>query len=185
MIQNVADSPLSANLEPHAPSQTPHTRVAPQRQHASERVMNGRTLGFIGAALLVVGVFMPIVSFPLFGSINYFQNGHGDGAIVMCFALLALLFVVRGSHRLLWIPGSGSLAMLAFTFSLLQVKLSEMKAHLSGELAGNPFRGIADAMVGTVQLQWGWAVLVIASGILLVAAFTEETRDPVSTAARD
>jgi len=51
--------------------------------------MNGRTPGFIGAALLAVGVFMPIVGFRLSGSINYFQNGHGDGAIVMCFALLA------------------------------------------------------------------------------------------------
>jgi hypothetical protein len=70
---------------------------------------------------------MPIISAPIVGSMNYFQNGRGDGALVMCFALLALLFVGRRSYRLLWIPGAGSLAMLALTMTRLQVRLSAME----------------------------------------------------------
>jgi hypothetical protein len=186
VIKDIPYSALDANLEQHSLSEVSQPRLTASRQHVSEKkTMNRQTLGFIGAAVLFVGVFMPILSLPLVGSINYFQNGNGDGAIVLCFALLALFFVVRGSYRLLWIPGAGSLSMLAVTFTLLQVKLSEMKAQLSHDLAGNPFRGIADAMAGTVQLQWGWAVLVMASVILLIAAFTKEKQDPVPAAACD
>lgn len=67
----------------------------------------------------------------------------------------------------------GSLALLAFTFINLQTRLAAMKADMAAELAGNPFRGLAEAMAGSVQLQWGWAVLVVGSLVLLVAAFTK------------
>ena len=108
MITNIERGTLGVSLEQPGLGHTPQPRLTASRQHATDkRTMNRQTLGFIGAAALFVGVFTPIISLPLIGSINYFQNGNGDGVIVMCFALLALLFVVRGSYRLLWIPGAG------------------------------------------------------------------------------
>ncbi|MGB8989707.1 MAG: hypothetical protein WCC37_24130, partial [Candidatus Sulfotelmatobacter sp.] len=38
-------------------------------------------LAILGALLLFVGVFLPIVSMPIVGSLNYFHNGQGDGTI--------------------------------------------------------------------------------------------------------
>lgn len=118
---------------------------------------------------------MPIVRLPFVGAMNYFQNGRGDGAIVMMFALVAVLLLVRRSYRMLWIPGLGSLAVVLFTFINLQHRLSETREEMAAELADNPFRGIAEAMTGTVQLQWGWAVLVVGSVLLLLAAFEQGT----------
>lgn len=46
--------------------------------------MNRQVVGFIGAAALGLGVFMPLVSMPIVGTINYFNNGRGDGIIVLC-----------------------------------------------------------------------------------------------------
>jgi hypothetical protein len=43
-----------------------------------------------------------------------------------------------------------------------------MKSKTAIELADNPFRGLADVMVQQVQLQYGWAVLVI--GVMLIFA---------------
>lgn len=137
--------------------------------------MNKQMLGLLGSAVLFVGVFMPIVSVPIMGSVNYFQNGRGDGTVVLGFALVALFMVNRKFYRLLWIPGFGSLAVLALTFWNIQSRLSEMRSSMSKELADNPFRGLAEAMTGTVQLQWGWAVLVVGSVLLLLAAFSAET----------
>ena len=44
-------------------------------------------IGLLGCVLLFVGVFMPIVSVPVAGSMNYFKNGHGDGVLILilCF----------------------------------------------------------------------------------------------------
>ncbi len=147
--------------------------------------MNRQTLGLVGAAVLFVGVFTPIVSLPIVGSMNYFQNGHGDGVLILAFALLALLFVVRRAFRLLCIPGFGSLAVLAITFINLQNKLAEAKGSMARDLADNPFRGLAEAMVGTVQLQWGWAVLVVGAVVLLIAAFSTDIKEPSATAKGD
>ena len=38
--------------------------------------------GILGSILLFIGVFAPIISVPIVGNVNYFQNGKGDGVIV-------------------------------------------------------------------------------------------------------
>lgn len=142
-----------------------------------------RSLGLIGAAVLFVGVFMPILSVPIVGSVNYFQNGRGDGTIILVLALLALLLTATRSFRLLWIPGVLSLALLAFTFINIQAKLNDARDSMTRELADNPFRGLAEAMAGSVQLQWGWAVLVVGAVILIAATFGDRGRPRPTTPA--
>jgi hypothetical protein len=38
--------------------------------------------------------------------------------------------------------------------------MQDIHAQMEPRLAGNPFRGIADLAVTSVQLEWGWVVLV-------------------------
>jgi hypothetical protein len=44
------------------------------------------------------------------------------------------------------------------------------------KLAGNPFRGIADVAMQSVQIQWGWAVLIVGAGFLIAAAMICDKR---------
>ena len=39
---------------------------------------------------MAIGVFLPLLSMPIVGSINYFQNGRGDGVIVLVLAAILL-----------------------------------------------------------------------------------------------
>jgi zinc-ribbon domain len=139
-----------------------------------------KLLGLAGAAVLFVGVFIPILSVPIVGSINYFQNGRGDGVIIVVFALLAALFSARRAYRLLWIPGLACLALLVYTFISVQSKLAEAKAAMTADLADNPFKGVAEAIAGSIQLQWGWAVLVLGAVLLLVAAVMRDGGSPAT-----
>ena len=50
--------------------------------------------GIIGSILLFLGVFTPIISAPLVGSINYFQNGKGDRVIVLVLAVISIGLVL-------------------------------------------------------------------------------------------
>ena len=78
-----------------------------------------RILGLIGAGLLFMGVFMPIISLPLIGSINYFNNGNGDGVAIIIIAVLSLVSILAGWYRVLWFTGLASVALLGYTYVVL------------------------------------------------------------------
>ena len=130
--------------------------------------------GIAGSVLLFLGVFAPIISVPIVGSLNYFQNGKGDGVIVLVFAIISIGLVLARKYGGLWITGFGSLTVMLFTFVNFQIRLSEMKTNMERELAGNPFRGIADVAMQSIQLQWGWVVLIIGACLLIAAAATKD-----------
>jgi hypothetical protein len=55
-------------------------------------------LGLIGSIVLFIGVFTPIVSVPIMGNMNYFQNGKGDGTIVLVLAVISLILVLAKKY---------------------------------------------------------------------------------------
>jgi hypothetical protein len=131
-------------------------------------------IAIIGAILLFFGVFAPIVSVPILGSLNYFHNGEGDGVIVLALAAATIALVFARLYKGLWLTGGGSLAVLAFTFINFQSKMSEVRTSMAKDLAGNPFAGLGEAALSSVQLQWGWAVLVIGACLVIAAALVRE-----------
>lgn len=128
----------------------------------------------IGCFMLFIGVFAPLVSIPIIGSVNYFQNGKGDGTVVMVLAAASLFAALLRRYDWLWISGFGSLGILAFTFFRFQSRMSSMKADMSKGLEDNPFRGIAGLAVQSIQMQWGWALLLAGALMLLIAAGMKE-----------
>jgi len=50
------------------------------------------------------------------------------------------------------------------------MKMSEANAQMETELADNPFRGLADMAMQSVQLQWGWALLVVGAALVIASA---------------
>jgi hypothetical protein len=133
-------------------------------------------LGLLGSIILTIGVFMPIVSFPIVGSINYIYNGRGDGVLVLMLAVISIILVSLKIYKGLWFTGIGSLWVMLYTFINLQSGISKMKKDLNSDLADNPFRGLADIAVNSVQIQWGWAVLVVGSGLMIACAASKNKR---------
>jgi hypothetical protein len=130
-----------------------------------------KTLALIGAALLFVGAFMPIISVPIMGSMNYFQNGKGDGVVIVLLAIATAIFAGGGYVKHVIWTGLAALAMLGFTFFRFQTKLAEAHAEMDAQMADNPFRGLAEAAMNSVQLQWGWAVLLLGAGLVTYAGW--------------
>jgi hypothetical protein len=129
-----------------------------------------RMLGVLGSIVLFIGVFTPIVSVPIVGNVNYFQNGKGDGVIILVLALISLILTLTNKFRALWLTGIGSLGVMIFTFINFQLKMSEAKAQMESQLSGNPFRGFADLAIQSIQIQWGWAVMIVGAGLVIAAA---------------
>lgn len=116
-------------------------------------------LGVAGPLLLLLGAFLPILRVPFVGAQNYVQNGQGDGMLIVALAVVSLLLVLAKKPR--WLIGTGGLAglLVGMTFLRLLSALNEMERSVEQELAGNPFRGLADVALQGVGLEWGWVVL--------------------------
>ena len=136
-----------------------------------------KILGLTGSAVLALGAFVPIVSLPIVGSINFFNNGQGDGIFIVLLAAVAAILTVLGQYKFLWIPGSLSLVLLIFTLTRFLQVVNDARADLTNSLAGNPFAGLAEGLMGTIQLQWGWMLLFLGSLAIVSAPFVNRKEE--------
>ena len=136
----------------------------------SQLVDLSQFMGFLGVALLLLGVFSPMVSFPVVGTLTYFRNGHTDALALIGFAIAAAICLAKQRYDWVYGPGLGALLLISITFYSIQSKLSDLKSSMDRELLGNPFRGLADAAMASVQLQWGWILLLLGAVLILSAA---------------
>ena len=154
---------------PHCGVSDPLTRFRPRSEPEAIDDGANKRLGLIGSAFLAIGVFLPIITVPFAGGRNFFQNGQGDGTIVLGVAIVAAVLAVGGKVRWLWLPGGASLVVVLLAFVRMLGAISEMESAMSRELAGTPFAGIGDIAMQGVQFQWGWAVLAL-GGLMVLAA---------------
>ena len=126
-----------------------------------------------GAGLMTFGTFLPIISLPLVGSQNYFQNGQGDGVLIVVLAVATGAMAFSKAARFAWIPAAVAGAILTYTFTNIISTISDAQAELEASLAGNPFAGLAQGLAGTIQLQWGWAVMLAGVGAAIYGSLAK------------
>lgn len=63
---------------------------------------------------------------------------------------------------------------MAFTFINFCMGIEKVKSEMESRLAGSPFRGLTDIALSTVQIQWGWALLIVGAGLIIAAAAIKE-----------
>lgn len=143
--------------------------------------MDRQTLGYTGAVLLVAGLFLPIVTFPLAGNITLMGNGSNYAALALLVlgGISAVLVAKERQADLIW-PGLAAAATLIYLFGRLQYNLAEMRSSMK-ELADNPFGGAAQSAMTAVQIQWGWLILAAGAGILIYLAVQarKEAEQPI------
>ena len=172
MVGDVVDCPVCGKRvridPPSAPDEAParDTRV-------------NLLCGVLGSLILVVGVFLPIVRIPVAGTINLFRNGEGDGVYILALALISLALTLRRAFRWLCVTALLALLIVGADFLDSMLKIRKAKASMATELEGNQFRGLAEAALQGVEMQWGWGVLLAGVVLLLIAAsFTSERVTP-------
>lgn len=132
-----------------------------------------KSLGIIGAAILAIGCFMPILSMPIVGNMTYIQNGGGDGVIVLIAAGAGAFFSHKESRKGMLASGFAAAGVMLITLINIQMKISEFKTAMAGEMG--MFSGLGNALAQSIQLQWGWAVLGIGAGLLIHSGFKTKT----------
>ena len=122
-------------------------------------------IGFGAAGLMGLGAFLPLIHLPIVGTVNYFHNARGDGSVLLALAVVCAIGFFLRSY---WLSLLGSgLAAIMFGVDMwdMMTRLSETKEKMSSTLADNPFRGFAESLAESMQIDVG--AYVIGLGILL------------------
>lgn len=137
-----------------------------------------RTLALIGAPLLMLGFFLPAISF--FGLINlsYFDllrisARFATGLIILGLGGVSLFLALKNNFRPLIVTGVLALAVLAFDFITYKKALADLSPMGeginagTGDSSGPQFGRFANELAG-VLIQPGWGMFVMAAGAILL-----------------
>ncbi len=136
--------------------------------------MNNKILGIAGGALLIIGIFLPIVSLMGFG-ISYFDGIKADpakvitGIGVLVMGIIGLVFALTGKFRLLILPGIVALGLLILDFFRL-------KSSFSG--AGDA--DMPPELASAVSIGWGMYVMILGAILLIVAGVMKNTAPAIN-----
>lgn len=178
-LQNVdtnwADSPATAFI-PEPRQTNPHQ---PQlfNQPANPGIQfNSRTFGIIGASLLVLGVFMPLITFLGLISISYFQLSQfsaafSTGIVVALIGIASLIMALKNTYKPL--IAAGILAIVILLVDFFRIK-SAIASGLPLLQFPGARPGINPAMMGqalqtVIQISWGMFVMIAGAVLLIVA----------------
>lgn len=129
-----------------------------------------RTVGVLGAALVLIGVFLPFAHLPIVGDVNYFLNGHGDGVWLLIVAVIAAGLVFTRAYVGTALCGIATIGLLAHFYYRIESLKQEMLSRADSTDAGM-FSGLVSnlshAIADNVYIEWGFAVVVV-GGLLLV-----------------
>jgi hypothetical protein len=131
--------------------------------------MDNRILALVGVVLLIVGVFLPVVSMPIVGTMNMLLPGGelGDGIFILVLALIGGGLALAGKTRHVVWPALLSLAFIAWKYIQLQGSLDEARTRMTDLGADS---AMTSSLTDAVQMQFlGWAVLGLGGIVLLVA----------------
>jgi hypothetical protein len=142
-------------------------------------------VAFAGAALLLIGLFTPLVGVPFF-TVNYYNlsqisslAGLGFFLLLLCGAGAGVLAGLKRYGVLKW-PGLAALLILAYTFYSIRSGIAQARNEMAKSMASmpdgqnNPFKGMGEAFMSIIQMQWGWGVLSIGAILLIVAGLMKD-----------
>ncbi len=137
---------------------------------------NKRTIALIGASVLTLGFFMPLIS--VFGLLNfsYFDlltrvsARFSTGLVILALGLISIALALKSNFRPLVVTGVLALAVLVFDFVTYKSFLRGM-APLGGMAGGQSAQAdqLADQFLGVlIQPAWGMFLMAAAAILLIV-----------------
>lgn len=115
----------------------------------------------VGSLLLLVAPFAPFISAPIFGRITLFQQGKGDGVVLMAVALIAGIFSVFGRYGFLWVSGALGLFEIGNLFYFFYRRLPEATENYRSQTKDSVFGSIGNMTLSGVDPDWGVMVLLL------------------------
>jgi hypothetical protein len=128
--------------------------------------MNAKQItAIVGSIALALGCFLPVIHLPIVGDFTFFNNGSGDGLIVLILAFVALACAFfRPAIIVSAIMGWLSAGFVAFSFYHYLQQVSKVQTRFGDNILGQFF-------THSVQLGAAWPFLIGGTIALIVSGF--------------
>lgn len=143
-----------------------------------EIVKKGVFLSVIGAAMIIAGLFLPIVRFPGGGEATFFNGGDLYGALTLAIAIFAGIMGIVKVRSMVFLSGLASIGIVVARLITVIKDLpdenslrTQFKELIQSNVPGSSGEEIAN-IIGGPQLHWlGWTILFAGGVVVLIAAF--------------
>jgi len=171
------DSPPTMRIpEPRVTHQTyPLPTPASQPVVSPGFKFNNRGIGIIGASLLILGIFMPLLIFLGIISISYLQLAQmsatfSTGYILPVLGIASLILALKSRYKLLIGIGILALAILVIDFFRIRSAIaSGLPMQIPGGGSGMDSAAVGNALQSVIQISWGFFAMVAGAILLIVA----------------
>ncbi|NLX26981.1 MAG: hypothetical protein GXY61_13660 [Lentisphaerae bacterium] len=130
-----------------------------------------QTMGISGAIILLIGVFTPVISAPIIGSMTYMQKSNATGICILILAIASLILSLKGVNKILL--GTGVLSLSIILYTLIDYQIALKKSISQAESQADDwamFHELTTDIMKSVHLQWGWTILIVGSGLIILSA---------------
>ena len=163
-------SPTNEAIKPLPSPEAPKEKVSPSKLNVT---INQQSIeldpihlsGIIGSTILFLGTFTPLVKLPIVGSLGL-TNSSIKAFIIAC-AVGSLILTLKKMYKWLTLTGLGAALTVTYIFLDFLMRIEDAKSSMDGELASNPFRGLADVAIESIHLEWGWLFLFVGAGLII------------------
>jgi len=138
--------------------------------------MDSRILGLIGAALVIIGIFLPLVTVSvaeagISQSASFFdaiKAGSWEGYVVLLAGIASIALAWLRKYRLLLLTGVIILGVVLLNFFNFKSSIAKAMGQTSAEAL--------ESMGVSLSTQWiGWIALILGGVLLLIAGATGRT----------
>ena len=116
--------------------------------------------GIVGAVIMAVGGFCPLVHLPIIGNWNYFDIDPTLGTMFYVLVVLALAGSFMGKSGLIRFSGWAALVLVLVTLAGVYFKSHDYFSFVH-------FKKLVNLAAGVVKYKWGWFVILLGALVLI------------------
>jgi hypothetical protein len=120
-----------------------------------------KSFAVVGSLLLAIAPFAPFISAPVLGRITLFQQGKGDGVVLIVVSVVAMGLSLFGRYEFLWVSGALGLFEIGNLFYFFYQRLPEIIENYNCETKDNQFGFIGNITLAMFDADWGVMVLLL------------------------
>ena len=127
-----------------------------------------KIMALVGAALLAVGAFLPVVRVPKRGNMTMMDLESGGVILLVLAGATAAVALIGWTRHVVW-PGLAALGLLGYAYQRANAEIAQSRARLGEGIGDDPLAALRDLAASNSKLEYGWAVLTIAALMIVVA----------------
>jgi hypothetical protein len=155
-------------------------------QPASFKITN-RVLGIAGASIVILGIFMPLISFMGFFGFSYLQiaqirSEFFTAYLIPVLGIIALILSLKFNYRPLIAIGIALLLIIIVDYFRIKSAVDDLASTFPGARPGmsrDPMAG--QFLQSALQISWGFFALVAGAVLLIIAGAKKDNNASTSS----